>query len=318
MKKQKLGNSNIEITKIGFGAWAIGGPGYAFGWGRQDDNDSIEAIHKALELGVNWIDTAAVYGTGHSEKIVAEALKQWQDEKPYIFTKCSLVWDEKRNISNSYKPESIRNECENSLKRLKVDAIDLYQMHWPPPNDDSLIDPAWEAMAKLKEDGKVKWIGISNFNVKQMKQAEKIAPVTSFQPPYSMLHRNVEKEILPYCRNQNIGVIVYSPMASGMLTGSMTLERIKNFPDNDWRKGSPDFTEPKLSRNLQIVEKLKEIGKKYNRNPGEIAVAWVLKNPAVTGAIVGARNEKQVNGVYYASEFELDKDDIEEIEELTG
>ncbi|MEJ2616604.1 MAG: aldo/keto reductase [Ignavibacteriaceae bacterium] len=305
MKKQKLGNSNIEITRIGFGAWAIGGPGYAFGWGKQDDDDSVKAILKALELGVNWIDTAAVYGTGHSEEVVAEALRQWNDSKPYIFTKCSLVWDENRNISNSYKPESIRNECENSLKRLKIEAIDLYQMHWPPPDDDSLIDDAWETMAKLKEEGKVKWIGVSNFNVKQLGQAEKITSVTSLQPPYSMLHRNVEKEILPYCGKQNIGVIAYSPMASGMLTGSMTMERVKNFPDNDWRKGSPDFTEPKLSRNLQIVEKLKTIGKKYNRNPGEVAIAWVLTNPAVTGAIVGARNEKQVRGVYHASKFEL-------------
>ena len=317
MKKQKLGNSNIEITRIGFGTWAIGGPGYAFGWGKQDDNDSIKAIHKALELGVNWIDTAAVYGTGHSEEIVADALKQWHGEKPYIFTKCSLVWDENRNISNSYKPESIRNECENSLRRLKIEAIDLYQMHWPPPDDDSLIDDAWETMAKLKEEGKVKWIGVSNFNVKQIEQAEKIAPVTSLQPPYSILHRNVENQILPHCRNQNIGVIAYSPMASGMLTDSMTMERVKNFPDNDWRKGSPDFTEPKLSRNLNIVEKLEAIGKKYDRNPGEIAIAWVLTNPAVSGAIVGARNEKQVMGVYHASEFDLDKNDIKDIDELT-
>jgi aryl-alcohol dehydrogenase-like predicted oxidoreductase len=314
MKKQKLGNSDLEITKIGFGAWAIGGPGYAFGWGKQDDDDSIKAILKALELGVNWIDTAAVYGTGHSEEVVAEALLHWEGKRPYIFTKCSLVWDEKRNISNSYEPKSIRIECENSLRRLKADTIDLYQMHWPPPDDDSLIDAAWETMLRLKEEGKVKWIGVSNFNVKQIKQAGKIAPVTSLQPPYSMLHRKVEKETLPYCKNQNIGVIVYSPMASGMLTGSMTRERINNFPDNDWRKGSPDFTEPKLSKNLKIAEQLKEIGKKYNRSPGEIAIAWVLKNPAVTGAIVGARNEKQVKDVYLASEFELNKEDINKID----
>jgi len=190
-------------------------------------------------------------------------------------------------------------------------------MHWPPSDDDSLIDDAWETMAKLKEEGKVKWIGVSNFNVKQIEQAEKIAPVTSLQPPYSMLHRNVENQILPHCRNQNIGVIAYSPMASGMLTGSMTMERVKNFPDNDWRKGSPDFTEPKLSRNLNIVEKLEAIGKKYDRNLGEIAIAWVLTNPAVSGAIVGARNEKQVMGVYHASEFDLDKNDIKDIDELT-
>ncbi len=316
MKKQKLGNSNLEITKIGFGAWAIGGPGYAFGWGKQDDNDSIKSIHKALELGVNWIDTAAVYGTGHSEEVVAEALNQWQGDKPYIFTKCSLVWDENNNISNSYKPESIRNECENSLRRLRIDAIDLYQMHWPPPDDDSLINAAWETMAKLKDEGKVKWIGVSNFNVKQMKQAQEIAVITSLQPPYSLLRRDIEKEVLPYCNEQNIGVIVYSPMSSGMLTGAMTKKRIDNLPDDDWRKGSPDFVEPKFSKNLKIVERLKEIGKKYNKTPGEIAIAWVLKNHAVTAAIVGARNEKQVEGVYHASEFELTTEDLKEIDGL--
>jgi aryl-alcohol dehydrogenase-like predicted oxidoreductase len=315
MKRQKLGNSSMEITKIGFGSWAVGGPGYEFSWGKQDDNDSIKAIHKALELGVNWIDTAAVYGAGHSEEVVGEAVKQWSGQKPFIFTKCTNLWDENKKVYHYYKPESIRKECEDSLRRLKMDAIDLYQMHWPP-DDDSEIDPAWEAMAKLKDEGKVKQIGVSNFNVKQMEQAKRIAPITSLQPPYSLLRRKIEKEILPYCKEQNIGVIVYSPMASGILTGTMTKERARNLPDNDWRKRSPNFTEPKISSNLKVVDKLREIGTKYGRGPGEIAVAWVLSNHAVTGAIVGARNEKQVSGVYHASELELSNDDLAEINNL--
>ena len=315
MKRQKLGNSSMEITKIGFGSWAVGGPGYEFSWGKQDDNDSIKAIHKCLELGVNWIDTAAVYGAGHSEEVVGEAVKQWSGQKPFIFTKCTNLWDENKKVYHYYKPESIRKECEDSLRRLKMDAIDLYQMHWPP-DDDSEIDPAWETMAKLKDEGKVKHIGVSNFNVKQMEQAKRIAPITSLQPPYSLLRRKIEKEILPYCKEQNIGVIVYSPMASGILTGAMTKERARNLPDNDWRKRSPNFTEPKISSNLKVVDKLKEIGTKYGRVPGEIAVAWVLSNHAVTGAIVGARNEKQVNGVYNASELELSNDDLAEINNL--
>lgn len=316
MRKQKLGNSNLEITKIGFGAWAIGGPGYEFGWGKQVDDDSIKAIHKALEMGVNWIDTAAVYGLGHSESIVAEAVKQWNGEKPYIFTKCSLIWDDKRNVIKSHDPASLKKECENSLRRLNVDAIDLYQVHWPPEGDDSKIDDAWKALIELKDEGKIRWIGASNFNVAQLSRAHGISPVTSLQPPYSLLRRNVEDEILPFCKENNIGVIAYSPMVSGMLTGAMTRERAESLPQDDWRKGSKEFIEPRLSKNLLLVEKLKEIGKKYGRTSGEIAIAWTLKNPAVTAAIVGARNEKQVEGVYRASELELKEEDISEIERM--
>ncbi len=316
MRKQKLGNSDLEITKIGFGAWAIGGPGYEFGWGKQVDNDSIKAIHKALEMGVNWIDTAAVYGLGHSESVVAEALKQWNGEKPFIFTKCSLIWDEKRNVIKSHDPVSLKRECENSLKRLNVDTIDLYQVHWPPEKDNSQIDDAWKALTELKEEGKVRWIGVSNFNVEQMERTQKISPVTSLQPPYSLLRRKIEHEVLPFCKQNNIGVIVYSPMASGMLTGAMTKERAENLPGDDWRKGSKEFVEPRLSKNLLLVEKLKHVGKKYDSAPGEVAIAWTLKNSAVTGAIVGARNAKQVEGVFRASELELKDEDVKEIENM--
>lgn len=314
MQKLKLGNSDLEITRIGFGAWAIGGGGWQFGWGDQDDNESIKAINKALEIGVNWIDTAAAYGTGHSEEIVGKVVKNFSGEKPYIFTKCGLVWDEKRNVHKVHDPESIRKECEDSLRRLQVDSIDLYQMHWPPENDDSKIDAAWEMMAKLKEEGKVKWIGVSNFSISQLKRAEAIAPITSLQPKYSLINRYIENDILPYCKSKNIGVIVYSPMASGLLTGKMTRERALNLSSDDWRSNEMDFKEPKLNKNLELVEKLKEIAGKYGRNPGEAAINWTLRNPAVTGAIVGARNARQVEEVYNASDFEMNENDINEIE----
>src|ERR1035437_1173858 len=314
MIKKKLGNSGLEITIIGFGAWAIGGAGYDFGWGHQEDNESFDAIIRALELGINWIDTAAIYGLGHSEEIVAEALSRWKGNKPYVFTKCSMVWDNEKNITLSHNPDSIRKECEASLKRLNVDSIDLYQMHWPPKNNDDKIEPAWEMMAKLKEEGKVRWIGVSNFNVAQLKRAMKIAPVTSLQPPYNLINRKYESEILPFCKENNIGVIVYSPMSSGLLTGTFSKERAAKLPDDDWRSKSPNFLEPRLNKNLELAGLLKSIGKKYERNAGEIAIAWVLKNPAVTAAIVGARNVKQVNGVMKAGDIKLSNEDILELE----
>lgn len=308
---RKLGNSDLEITPLGVGAWAIGGGGWQFGWGEQDDSDSIAAIRAALDAGINWIDTAAVYGLGHSEEVVARAL-QGLSKKPYIFTKCERRWDANRQIFPSLKADSIRQECEDSLRRLKLDVIDLYQVHWPQPDED--IEEGWTEMARLQQQGKVRWIGLSNFNVEQMKRAMKIAPITSLQPPYSLLVRDIEKEILPFVRQNGIGVIVYSPMRAGLLTGKMTRERALNLPKDDWRSRNPDFQEPKLSHNLKLVEILKKVGERHGRAPGEVALAWTLHNPAVTGAIVGLRRADQVNGTTGALNFRLSEEDIREIE----
>ncbi|MCU7495722.1 MAG: aldo/keto reductase [Ignavibacteria bacterium] len=317
MLKKKLGNSDMLITRMGFGAWAIGGSGWEYAWGAQDDSKSIEAIHAALELGINWIDTAAAYGLGHSEEIVARALKSWKGERPYVFTKCALIGDEQGKMHRSHKAESIKKECEASLRRLESDTIDLYQIHWPSDKGESENEEAWDAMAQLKKEGKVRWIGVSNFSTAQLDRIKAIAPITSLQPPYSLLNREVESEILPYCQKEGLGVIVYSPMASGLLTGAMTRERIKRMPEDDWRKKSWDFTEPRLSRNLSVVEKLKEIGKRHDgAGAGEIAIAWVLKNPAVTAAIVGGRSSEQVKGTINAPEIELTDEETRELEEV--
>ncbi len=316
MHLRTLGNSDLKITPVGYGAWAIGGSGWQFAWGEQDDDDSIAAIHRALELGVNWIDTAAVYGLGHSEEVVARALKSWSGSRPYIFTKCGLRWNDRGQVQNVLKRDSIRQEIEDSLRRLQVETIDLYQIHWPPDPDSSDLEEGWSTMAELKKEGKVRWIGVSNFSAQQIQRAEAIAPVTSLQPPYSLIHRDVEKQILPYCQREDIGVIVYSPMASGLLTGAMTRSRIDNLPNDDWRKGHSDFTEPNLSRNLALVERLQQIGRSHNRSAGEVAIAWALHNPAVTGAIVGARNAKQADGVMRAGDLKLTGDEILEIAEF--
>jgi aryl-alcohol dehydrogenase-like predicted oxidoreductase len=311
METKRLSNSDLFITPIGFGAWAIGGSGWEFGWGAQDDSDSIAAIHEALHAGINWIDTAAVYGLGHSEKVVARAL-QGMNNRPYVFTKCSMVWDEHREIGHSLKADSIRRECEASLRRLQVETIDLYQIHWPDPDAD--IEEGWATLAALQREGKVRHIGVSNFNVRQMRRAQTIAPITSLQPRFSLLHREIEGEILPFCARENIGVIAYSPMASGLLTGAMTHERVAGLPADDWRKGHPDFQEPRLSRNLRLVRLLRAIGRIHGRTPGETAVAWVLSNPAVTGAIVGARRPGQVGGIVRAAEFRLSPQELAEVE----
>jgi aryl-alcohol dehydrogenase-like predicted oxidoreductase len=311
---RKLGNSDLNITPVGFGAWAIGGGGWEFAWGGQEDSDSIASIKRALELGVNWIDTAAVYGTGHSEEIVARAVKEWQGARPHIFTKCSLVWDEKRKVSSNHSADSIRRECEASLRRLEVDTIDLYQMHWPPPDNGPGLEEAWHAMAALQKEGKVRWIGVSNFNVEQLKRAQKIAPLTSLQPPYSLIRRNIEGEILPYCEKQIIGVISYSPMASGLLTGAMTRERAAALPADDFRSRNPEFKEPRLSKNIELVERLRQVGQRHNDSPGVVAIAWALRLSAVTGVIVGARNAKQAEGVMSAADLKLSKQEIDEIE----
>ena len=314
MEMRKLGNSDLNITRVGFGAWAIGGSGWQFAWGSQDDNESIAAIHRALELGVNWIDTAAVYGLGHSEEVVGRALKDWRESRPYVFTKCGLRGDANGEVRTVLSADSIRGEVEDSLRRLSVDAIDLYQIHWPPDPDSPELEEGWSTLSDLKREGKVRWIGVSNFNVQQLLRAQAIARVTSLQPRYSLVHREIENEILPYCLSEGIGGIVYSPMASGLLTGTMTRERAAGLPEDDWRRGHPDFTEPYLSHNLALVERLREIAKGRNRSVGEVAIAWTLRHPAVTGAIVGARNARQAEGVMRASELRLTEDEVNEIE----
>ncbi|HEY0016956.1 MAG TPA: aldo/keto reductase [Longimicrobium sp.] len=319
MQTRKLGNSDLMITPIGFGSWAIGGTGYAFAWGPQDDDQSVEAIHKALDMGVNWIDTAAVYGLGHSEEVVARAVEGWSGSRPYVFTKCGLVWDDDAEVVKTLRGDSIRRECEASLRRLKVDAIDLYQIHWPTePNDPDEDAEGWRTMAELQREGKVRWIGVSNWNVPQLQMAQEIAPVTSLQPPYSLINDEVEREILPFCERNGIGTIVYSPMGSGLLTGGMTRERAENFPESDWRRRNPEFQEPRLSRNLAIADALREIGEAHGRSAGEVAIAWTLRLPSVTGAIVGARSAEQVQGVMGGGDFRLSDEEIARIEALRG
>jgi aryl-alcohol dehydrogenase-like predicted oxidoreductase len=305
---KKLGNSDLELTSIGFGAWAIGGGDWQYAWGPQEDKESVEAIHRALDAGVNWIDTAAVYGLGHSEEVVGRALKE-AGAKPYVFTKSSMTWGEDRKIVQTMK--KIREEVEGSLRRLGVDAIDLYQIHWPVPDDE--VEEGWETMAALQQEGKVRWIGVSNFSVAQMERAMKIAPITSLQPPYSIINRNIEAEILPFCAKHGIGVINYSPMQSGLLTGAMTKERIAKMPQDDFRRNTKQFQEPLITRNLELVELLRGIGKAYEVEPGVVAIAWTLHNPAVTAAIVGGRSAKQVEGVLPAATFRLSEAEFAEI-----
>lgn len=310
MQTKQLGNSDLHITPLGVGAWAMGGGGWQFAWGPQDDAASIAAIHAALDAGINWIDTAAVYGLGHSEEVVAKALDGIA-RRPYVFTKCERNWTEEGKIFSSLKRETIRKECENSLRRLRVDAIDLYQVHWPEPDED--IEEGWETLVRLKEEGKVRWIGVSNFNSAHMKRAQALGPITSLQPPYSILSPEIENDQLPFCQQNNIGVIVYSPMKSGLLTGKMTRERIAAMPSDDFRQRTPHFQEPKLSRNLELVEVMRAIGQRHGRTPGEVAIAWTLRHPAVTAAIVGLRSPEQLTGVIGAAEFRLSADEIDEI-----
>jgi len=290
----------------------MGGGGWKFAWGPQDDNQSIAAIHAALDRGINWIDTAAVYGLGHSEEVVARALAGYSGSRPYLFTKCERVWNEQREISPSLKAASVRRECENSLRRLKVDVIDLYQIHWPDPEPD--IEEGWGTLARLKEEGKLRWIGVSNFDVAQMERCRAIAPLTSLQPPYSAISPEVEDAQLPYCQKHGIGVIAYSPMKSGLLTGKMTKERVAAFPKDDFRGRAPAFQEPDLSRNLALAELMRTIGARHGRTPGEVAIAWVLRRPEVTAAIVGMRSAEQTEGVIGALEFRLTPAEIAEID----
>ena len=315
METRQLGHTDLHITPIGFGSWAIGGGNWEFGWGPQDEREAIDAIERAVDLGMNWIDTAAVYGLGRSEELVGRAIRGML-EKPYIFTKCTMIWDDDRQIHRSLKADSVRRECESSLRRLGVDVIDLYQIHWPNPDAD--VEEGWETLARLKEEGKVRAIGVSNFDVDQMRRARAIAPISSLQPPYSLLRRDVEDENLPFCREHNIGVIVYSPMASGLLTGTMTRDRVASFPADDWRRRNPEYREPKLTLNLALADVLTGIGARHGRSAGEVAIAWTLRHPAVTGAIVGGRNGRQVEGTIGAGDFRLSEREIREIEAFAG
>ena len=312
MRARKLGHTELELTTVGLGTWALGGP-WQFGWGPQDDADAIAAIVKGLELGVNWIDTAAVYGCGHSEELVAKALKQ-TNIRPLIATKCGLLWNEKKERVPCLKPESIRKECEDSLTRLGVDVIDLYQMHWPEPKDE--IEDAWAEMAKLKKEGKVRHIGVSNYNIEQLKRVRKIHPVASLQPAYSMIHRELEVELLGFCADNNIGVVVYSPIQRGLLTGKFYRERLAGLPADDHRRTNSDFTEPRFSATLELVEQLKPIARRNNITLAQLAIAWILRREEVTSAIVGARRPDQIEETHKAADIDLGPDDIEQIEIL--
>ena len=307
----ELGSTGLEITRVGFGAWAIGGGDWEFGWGPQDDEESIAAIHRALELGVNWIDTAAAYGFGRSEEVVGRALEGVAD-RPYVFTKCSLIEGPGRTVEHSLKRDSIRREAEASLTRLGVDAIDLYQIHWPNPEED--LEEGWAAMAELRDEGLVRHIGVSNYSAAQMRRIQRIAPIETLQPQYSLIARDVEREVLPFAESEDIGVIVYSPMGSGLLTGKMTRERIQGLADDDWRKHDERFQEPQLSEHLSIADRVTSLADRLGVSPGAVAVAWTLRNPAVDGAIVGLRRPDQVDELIGSATVTLSDADMAELE----
>jgi aryl-alcohol dehydrogenase-like predicted oxidoreductase len=309
----ELGSTGLQITRVGLGAWAIGGGGWEFGWGPQDDEQSLAAIRRALERGVNWIDTAAAYGFGRSEEVVGRALADVPPgERPYVFTKCSLLEGPGRRVVHNLKRDSILREAEASLGRLGLDAIDVYQIHWPNPPED--IEEGWAALAELKEQGLVRHIGVSNFDTDELRRIEEIAPVETLQPQYSLVERDAEQELLPFAEREGIGVIVYSPMGSGLLTGKMTRARIEQFPEDDWRKDAERFQEPQLSRNLKLVERLRAVAARHDAEPGTVAVAWTLRNPAVDAAIVGFRRPDQVDPLLPAANLELTAEDLERIE----
>jgi aryl-alcohol dehydrogenase-like predicted oxidoreductase len=313
MQTRKLGFSDLNLTTVGLGTWAIGGP-WRWGWGPQDDTESIAAIQRALDLGINWIDTAPAYGLGHSEKIVGKAIAGRRDEV-IIATKCGIRWNESTGVPyNSLAAKSVRYEAENSLRRLGVDVIDLYQIHWPNP--DAEIEEAWETIAELVREGKVRYGGVSNFSVSQLERVQPIHPVASLQPPYSMLRRDVEGELLPFCAANDIGVVVYSPMQAGLLTGKFTKARLDGLPDGDWRRGNTFFTEPQLSANLELVEKLRPIAGRNGRPLAQLAIAWVLRRPELTSAIVGARRASQIKETAPAGDWTLPAEDAAEINAL--
>jgi aryl-alcohol dehydrogenase-like predicted oxidoreductase len=311
LRTTELGLTGMALSPIGFGAWAVGGGGYQFGWGAQSDDESIAAIHRALELGVNWIDTAAVYGLGRSERVVGMAL-EGLEPRPYVFTKASRVVDANGTIVGDLTGASIRRELEASLERLRVDAVDLYQIHRPIPDED--IEEGWRTLADLKDEGLVHHIGVSNFNVEQLRRIQTIAPVETLQPPYSLLAREIEDATLPFCQRHRIGVIAYSPMASGLLTGAITAERVAQLPADDWRSRDPRFHEPQLTRNLELAAHLGRVGRRHEVSAGAVAVAWVLHQPGVDGAIVGFRHPDQVDSILGAASIVLDRAEIAEIE----
>ena len=311
LETTQLGQTDLQITRVGFGAWAIGGGDWEFGWGPQDDEQAIAAIHLAREQGGNWIDTAAAYGFGRSERIVGRALEGLA-ERPYVFTKCSLLEGPERKVAHSLKRDSVLREAEDSLRRLGIDAIDLYQIHWPIPAQD--IAEGWAALVELKQQGLVRHIGVSNFDGEQLRVIAEIAPVETLQPQYSLIERDIEREILPFVEREGTGVIVYSPMGSGLLTGRMTRERIEQLGDDDWRGRDTRFNEPQLSVNLDLVERLQTVAARHDSTAGAVAVAWALRNPAVDGAIVGFRRPDQVDPILPAASLALSDEDLFEIE----
>jgi len=315
-----LGNSTLDLTPIGLGAWAIGGA-WRFGWGHQDDSQSMATIRRAVDLGMNWIDTAAIYGLGHSEEVVGAALRDLpRGERPFVFTKCSLVWDDSGNVTHNLRAQSIRGEVEQSLRRLQIERIDLYQIHWPAwpaspqGHDPGSIEEAWATLTTLRDEGKVQFIGVSNFDVAQLKTISRIESPTNLQPPYSMLRPEIEQQVLPYCAERNIGVIPYSPMQSGLLTGTMTRERFASLPEGDWRRNNRFFQEPMFSRAHSLVERLRAIGDRHGRRPGEVAIAWTLRHPAITATIVGARKPEQIDELMGAATFRLSSQEIDELD----
>ncbi len=312
MRTRRLGQTDLELTTIGMGTWAIGGP-WEFGWGPQDDEDSVAAIRTAIEGGVNWIDTAPAYGCGHAEEVVGRVLKELPD-RPIIATKCGILWNERREKVTCLKKDSVIAECDASLRRLGVDVIDLYQMHWPDP--DEQLEEGWEAMVRLKEQGKVRYIGVSNCSVRHIKRAEAIQPPVSLQPPYSMIRRDAEVALLGYCKKNNMGVVAYSPMQKGLLTGKYTAEKVAALAPDDHRHRDPNFHGERLEANLKLVEGITVIARKYDRTPGQLAIAWVLRREAVTAAIVGARSRKQIEETVQAGDWQLKDDDIAEIDKL--
>ena len=313
MNKRRLGKSGLELTRVGLGSWAIGGAGWQYAWGAQDDRDSIATIHRALDLGINWIDTAAVYGLGHSEEIVGQAVAGRRD-RVILATKCGRAWGKDGAIVRNLKAASVRRELEASLRRLKTEYIDLYQIHWPDPDPD--IEEAWGEIAKAVKEGKIRHAGVSNFSTAQMARIQAIHPVVSLQPPYSMLRRGIEQEILPFCAANGIGVVVYSPMQMGLLTGKFTRERVQSLPTDDIRGKNPFFAEPALGGNLALVEKLRPVAARAGKSVGELAIAWVLRRPEVTAAIVGGRRPEQVAETVGAADWDLTPEEIAEVDAL--